>query len=142
MSICRNCNQESLRVKTTWHEHGEPTDSCPNCSPESFDSKVTDPSDKKIWMGFEAHPGEYEKRYDSEGVFYMRKPEYRAEQEERLRQSTEEERTKHQMAVERKRKERRTEPMNAAELAHAMRKAEQIAEALKEASSAGTDTLH
>lgn len=142
MSVCRNCGQESLRVKTTWHELGEPTDECPSCSPDSFDSKVTDPSDKKIWMGFEAHPGEYEKRYDSEGVYYIRKPEYRQEQEDKLKQATEEERQKQQAAVERKRRERRTEPMNDAELAHAIRKAEQIAEALREAASAGTDRLN
>lgn len=136
MATCRNCGQESLRIKTTWHEYGEPTDECSACCPQSFDSKVTDPSDKKIWMGYEAHPNEYVKAEDGG---YDRKPEYRAEQEERLRNETEEERTNRLAAEARKRRTRRTVPLNGVELAQALRKAEKVASFIVAAAEQGRD---
>lgn len=78
-------------------------------------------------MGYEAHPEQYEKRYDSEGVIYMRKPEYRAEQEERLCQETEEEKESRMKLIAKKRATRRKEEMDAIELKAALRKAEEIA---------------
>jgi hypothetical protein len=112
-------------------------DICPHCSPESFE-KFSNPSDQKIWMGFEANPNQYEKRYDSEGVFYIRKPEYRAQQENTLRAETEEERTNRERAEARKRAERRTEPMSVEEETAAMRKAALYAEMLQ----GGVDIIH
>ncbi len=109
-----------------WHEDGPATEECPHCAPDSF-GKVTDPSDKKPWMGWEAHPNEYEKRYDKDGLIYERKPEYRAEQEQRLIEATEEERAAQERAIAKKRAERRTAPMNEIEKAAALRKAEEIA---------------
>lgn len=82
------------------------------------------PSDKKIWMGYEAHPNEYVKAEDGG---WDRKPEYRAEQEQQLAEQTAEEREAHERAVAEKRKNRRTLPMDAGELAQAMHKAELIA---------------
>jgi hypothetical protein len=138
VAVCRNCQSESNRIRTTWHEHGEPSDECPNCSPESF-SKMTDPSDKKIWMGYEAHPNEYVK---SEDGGYDRKPEYRLEYEARLAQPTEEEREAQRKAEAKKRAERRTTPMDSVELAVALRKAEQIADWVQASASEGTDIVH
>lgn len=126
MAICSNCKAEGPRVRSRWTEDGQLPDECPNCAPSSFE-KVTDPSDKKIWMGFEAHPNEYDKRYDTLGPFYVRKPEYRAEQEERLRNMTEDEKAAQERAIAKKRAERRTTPMDAVEEAAALRRAEEIA---------------
>jgi hypothetical protein len=139
MAICSNCKTEGPRVRSRWTEKNvQLPDECPNCAPESF-GKVTDPSDKKPWMGWEAHPNEYEKKYDKDGLIYERKPEYRAEQEQRLMQATEEERLAQERAVEKKRKERRTTPMDSAELAAALRRAEEVASFIIVAAAQGRD---
>lgn len=90
------------------------------------------PSDKKIWMGYEAHPNEYVKAEDGG---FDRKPEYRAEQEQKMAEATEEEREKQARAIAEKRKHRRTLPMDAAELAQAMHKAEELADWLYKSGS-------
>jgi hypothetical protein len=139
MAICGKCQAESARVRSRWDaKTGAPLpDECPNCSPGSFE-KFTAPSDKKMWGGWEAHPNEYEKRYDSEGVFYLRKPEYRAEQEAQLALGATDEREKQARAEIKKRAERRTLPMNSAEQAAAIAKASQIAEWITESAKEGT----
>lgn len=132
MAVCSNCNTESPRVRLRWDEKGKPLpDQCPHCSPASFD-KFSAPSDKKIWMGYEAHPNEYVK---SEDGGYDRKPEYRAEQEAKLALQSEDERIAENEVIERKRATRRTEPMTPTELLHAITKARQIAEALNDSST-------
>lgn len=131
MAVCSTCGHASTRVRSRWNEKGARLpDECHYCQPQNFE-KVTDPSDKKIWMGFEAHPNEYEKRYDGDGVFYIRKPEYRAEQEQKLGTATEDEAAAEKRAIAKKRKERRTEPMNESETLAAIAKAKQIADALQ-----------
>jgi hypothetical protein len=90
-------------------------------------------------MGWEAHPNEYEKKYDKDGLIYERKPEYRAEQEQRLMQATEEERLAQERATAKKRKERRTTPMDQVELAAALRKAEEIANWITVSAAQGRD---
>lgn len=111
-------------MRTIFSEDGPSRDECPSCAPESFE-KFSNPSDKKIWMGYEAHPNEYVKAADGG---YDRKPEYQAEQEERLRQPSEEEREKQARAVAKKRAERRTTPMDRVELQAALQKAEELAD--------------
>lgn len=136
MAICSNCGKEGTRIRSRWNEKGaQLPDECPSCSPDSFE-KFTAPSDKKIWMGYEAHPNEYVKRYDSDGIVYDRKEEYRKEQEVRLASETEDEKTERIRAEGIKRSTRRTHPMDDAERLSAMRKAALIAEALVE--SGGT----
>jgi len=132
---CGNCGEEGPRVRSRWTEDSQLPDECPNCAPESF-GKVTDPSDKKIWMGFEAHPNEYVKAEDGG---YDRKPEYRAEQEARLSGETPEEREAQERAVAKKRAERRTAPMDSVELAMALRKAEEIADWMTRSAAQGRD---
>jgi hypothetical protein len=128
MAICA-CGAEGTRIRSRWNGKGERLpDECPKCHPESFE-KFTAPSDKKIWMGYEAHPNEYVKSADGG---YDRKPEYRAEQEQRLRSETEDERTARLAAEEKKRSERRKEPMDSVELAQAIRIASMYADALQE----------
>lgn len=140
MATCTNCGSSGPRVRSRWTEKGlQLPDECPSCSPDSFE-KFTAPSDKKIWMGFEAHPEEYQKQYNEDGgVTYVRKPEYQAEQEQRLCESTEEERTQQERAIANKRATRRTLPMDAAEMAAALGKAETIADWIVSAAAAGTD---
>ena len=122
MAVCSNCKTEGARIRTIWAKDGTPRDECPSCSPESFE-KFTNPSDKKIWMGYEAHPNEYVKSDDGG---FDRKPEYRAEQEERLRQPSAEEVEARALAIAKKRKDRRTTPMDTMEIAVALRKAEEL----------------
>ena len=124
MAKCSNCGAEGTRIRSRWTEKGtQLPDECPNCAPQAFE-KFSAPSDKKIWMGYEAHPNEYVKAEDGG---FDRKPEYRAEQEERLRQETEDERTLRLEAEAKKRATRRTEPMTPAEFEQAVRKAQDIA---------------
>jgi hypothetical protein len=99
-------------------------DECPQCAPGAFE-KFTVPSDKKIWMGYEAHPNEYVKAPDGG---YDRKPEYRAEFEQKMLEATEEELEIQRQKEANKRATRRTTPMDAAEFVEAMGKAEQIAD--------------
>jgi hypothetical protein len=138
MAKCSNCGFEGTRVRSRWTEKGaQLPDECPNCSQGSFE-KFTAPSDKKIWLGYEAHPNEYVKAGDGG---FDRKPEYRAEQEQKLQQETEEERDARLKAEAKKRRERRTEPMTPAEHSAAMRRAEEIARWIAEAADEGRDTL-
>jgi hypothetical protein len=74
-------------------------------------------------MGYEAHPNEY---VLSEDGGYDRKPEYRAEQEAQLASETADEKELRLQAEAKKRATRRTQPMDAIELAAAVRKAEQL----------------
>jgi hypothetical protein len=125
MSVCSNCGAQGTRVRSRWTEKNlQLPDECPSCAPESFE-KFTAPSDKKIWMGFEAHPNEYVKAEDGG---YDRKPEYRAEQERQMFEATEEEKERQRQAEAHKRATRRTHAMDAAEMGAALRKAEEIAD--------------
>jgi hypothetical protein len=139
MAVCSNCGAEGARVRSRWTEKNvQLPDECPHCAPQSFE-KFTAPSDKKIWMGWETNRNEYEKRYDKDGVIYERKPEYQAEQEAKIVDATEEERTAQERAVANKRANRRTIPMDEAELAAAMRKAEEIAHWVTASAAQGRD---
>src|SRR5690348_9312285 len=128
MAICGTCGADSKQVRSKWNEDGRLPDECPNCSPESFDGKFSVPSDKKIWMGWEAHPKEYVKvHHEDGGVEYIRKKEYRAEQEQKLVEETEEERELRIRKVAHKRATRRVTPMDGAELSAALNKAKELA---------------
>lgn len=132
MARCSHCGTESPRVRSRWDDKGvQLPDECPSCAPGQFE-KFTAPSDKKIAMGFEAHPNEYEKRYDQDGVIYVRKPEYRAEQEQQLQKPAEEDRVREEQAVALKRATRRTAPMTPDELLFAINKARDVAEAIEQ----------
>jgi len=128
MANCSNCGSESTRVRSRWTDKGvQLPDECPACAPQSFE-KFTAPSDKKIWMGYEAHPNEYVRAADGG---FDRKPEYRAEQEQKLCQATEDEKAREEQVAARKRANRRLTPMTAAEMTAALAKAAEIAEALR-----------
>src|SRR6202011_3697506 len=123
MSVCLNCGHEGTGIRTIWNEADGRRTECPHCAPDAFE-KFTAPSDKKIWMGYEAHPNEYVKAEDGG---YDSKPEYRAEQEQKLMEATAEEQAAQERAVALKRATRRTHEMDQAELAQALGRAEEIA---------------
>lgn len=140
MAVCSNCGAQGTRIRSRWTEKNvQLPDECPQCAPESFE-KFTAPSDKKIWMGFEAHPNEYVKKLSEDGdVVYERKPEYRAEQEQQLMEATTEEQAAQEKAVALKRATRRTMPMDEIEMAAALCKAEEIANWLTASAAQGRD---
>jgi hypothetical protein len=76
-------------------------------------------------MGYEAHPNEYVKAADGG---FDRKPEYRAEQEQRLTQETDEDREARLRAEAKKRSERRTDPLSPSELTYALNRARKMAQ--------------
>lgn len=126
MAKCNNCGAEGTRIRSRWREGLQLPDECPSCAPQSFE-KFSNPSDQKIWMGYEAHPNEYIRTQNG----YDRKPEYRAEQEERLSQPTEDERSAQERVAAKKRATRRTDAMKPEELFAALAKARDISEAMK-----------
>lgn len=127
MAVCDNCGAVTNRLRSRWTENGiRLPDECNFCTPQSFEKFIA-PSDKKIWMGYEAHPNEYVRAADGG---FDRKPEYRAEQEAKLCQETEDERILRLEAERHKRATRRTEPMRNDELLAALNKARIIAEAV------------
>ena len=129
MAVCGNCGAIGPRVRSRWQEGQQLPDECPQCAPQTFE-KQTNPSDKKIWMGYEAHPNEYVKAEDGG---FDRKPEYRAEQENQLRQPAADDVEQQRVADERKRASRRTMPMDTQETLQALAKARLIAGALEQA---------
>jgi len=129
MAICGTCGAETTRLRTIVRDGGN-QDECPQCCPQSF-AKATDPSDKKIWIGPEYAPNDYEKRYDSEGVYYVPKPEVTAARERRLLVNTEEEEA-YARALEKKRLEGRKHPMTPLELEQALKRADELIRPLVE----------
>ena len=120
MAICGNCGANSSRVRSKWGKRGEQLpDECTACAPQNFE-KFTAPSDKKIWMGYEAHPNEYVQSADGG---YDRKPEYRAEQEARLGAESEDDKAERLASEDNKRKNRRTNPMTKTEIEQALKRA-------------------
>lgn len=137
MALCGHCGADSPRVRSRWSKEGvQLPDECPSCAPESFYGKFTAPSDKKIWMGYEVHPNEYEKAADGG---YDRKPEYRAEQESKLAGLTADESEAEARAISKKRAERRTQPMTRSEMDSAISKARMIADWVAASAEKGID---
>ena len=129
MAICGNCGAEGNRIRSRWAKDTQLTDECPSCSPQSFE-KQTDPSDKKLWIGPEVRPNDYEKRYDLDGVYYMPKPEVTAELERKAcgRDSVaaQEEREQMARAAQKKRAQRRTTPLSQSELQRALARVDEF----------------
>lgn len=119
MATCGNCGAEGTRVRSRWEGANQLPDECPACAPQSFE-KLSDPSDKKIWIGPEYDPNAYEKRYDVDGVYYVPKPEHTHELEQKMcgvnSVAAQEERAAIAEAEARKRATRRTKPLTQSEL--------------------------
>lgn len=120
MATCRGCGAEALRTCASFSPAMEfVKEVCPECSPETFQGvNVTDPSDRKIWDGFEVEPHLYSSP-DSENVVHAK---------DELRQDiwNEFNRDPDQEARELKRRTRRTEPLSATEIEQANQWAERV----------------
>ena len=129
MAICGNCGAHGSRIRSRWEKDVQLPDECPNCAPQSFE-KQSDPSDKKLWIGPEVRPNDYEKRYDLDGVYYMPKPEATAELEQQAcgKNSViaQEEREAQEKAAAQKRQTRRTRPMTPGEFQTAMERVDRM----------------
>ena len=112
MAICGGCNQESLRVRADYIGSDLVREYCIKCKPKEFaEQPVTDPSDKKIYVGWEAMPEKYR---IEDGVAHAK---------DELMQDTADlmNKTDEQVAIEHKRRTRRTEPMSPVEIKEAER---------------------
>lgn len=106
MATCRGCGAEALRTSATYLNGDLVGEVCSACRPDRFGEPVTDPSDKKIYTGYDAMPEKY--RIEN-GVAHAK---------DSLLQDTLDlmNRTDEQIAVEEKRRTRRTEPMTPEEI--------------------------
>lgn len=119
MAICSNCGQESKSIISRWRGSVQLPDKCKYCSPEDF-GPVKAPSEKKIWVGPEFAPNDYEWR-NGEKVM---KPEAVAELESKAcgMQSValQEELQAIEQAEAHKRATRRTKPLTPDEISKAL----------------------
>ena len=123
MAVCGNCGAEGQRIRSRWVKNVQLPDECPACAPQSFE-KQTDPSDKKIWIGPEYAPNDYEKKYDADGVFFVPKPEVTAERERKLFEDSEE-KARYEKALAEKRANRRMQPMSLLEIQQVLRQVDE-----------------
>lgn len=120
MAVCNTCKTETARVRTVFRG-AESVDECPNCAPAAFEGRFADPSTKKIWIGPEFAPKDYEWR---DGQLQMT-AEAVAELESRAcgikSVRAQEEKAAEEKAIEHKRRHRRTAPLTQVEIEAALR---------------------
>lgn len=122
MAVCGTCKSETPRVRTLFTDRGGiplkvPVDECPHCAPDGFGERFTMPSDKRLAMGWEAYPKDYEKRENPQGGYlYAEKEEATADLEARLSARPPEEIEAYNKALERRRAYGRKKPMTAVEI--------------------------
>lgn len=106
MATCRGCGAEALRTSATYLNGDFVGEVCSACRPDRFGEPVTDPSDKKIYTGYDAMPEKYR---IEDGVAHAK---------DSLLQDTLDlmNRTDEQIAIKQKRRTRRTEPMTPEEI--------------------------
>jgi len=127
MAICGNCGSESARVRSSWTDKGvQLKDACPKCDPGSFE-KIKSVRDGQITMGHEYMPQMYRKVGDE----YVAKDELLADTEAQILDSMEnsEANVAYRAAVEKKRQNRRTTPLSAAEIQQAINRVNEMAQA-------------
>jgi hypothetical protein len=113
MALCANCGHETRRMRVEYDERGQRLrEYCVECRPEQFaDQPVTDPSDKKIYVGPEAMPNMYYRGTD--GVLRA-KDELLQDTLDILRRDPDAEAEKR--AIAKKRATRRTRPLTRSEI--------------------------
>jgi hypothetical protein len=123
MAICNSCGEEVSRVRTTFEVDGkpcEPRDECPKCCPGTFEKLEIY---QKPAMGWEAYPTMYRRRENPLGGWmYEATDEMRVDTEAKILAGSAEDREKHEQALAKKRRERRTAPMNTQEIESATRR--------------------
>lgn len=119
--ICGNCGAETTRFKVVFSQDGlVRSEACKTCQPELFE-RQSDPSDKKLWLGWEYDP-RYEKSRDPDGQARMTPS-------DSVLQDLEDAAVKRPVgeveaqakAIERKRANRRTREMTEGELTEALK---------------------
>lgn len=118
MALCGNCKQQTLRIRQDYDERNRfLREYCVLCKPEKFsDQPVTDPSDKKIYVGPDALPHMY---YQGTAGVLRAKDELLTDTLSILQADPDKE--ARDRAIAKKRKNRRTTPMSRAEIAAAER---------------------
>jgi hypothetical protein len=113
MALCGNCNQHSLRIRQDYDERNRfLREYCVLCKPEKFyEQPVTAPSDKKIYVGPDALPNMY---YQGTGGVLRAKDELLQDTMNVVQSDPDAEARK--KAIEKKRRNRRTDPMTRAEI--------------------------
>ena len=126
MGICRNCNSETTRIRTTYHSNKlaekivAETDECPNCSPGTFEPRWRQERGVAAW---EAYPTKYKKKYMPDGrVGYFATDEWRADTEAKIAAVRSDGKERYREALEQKRVKRRTNPLSEAEVERALNK--------------------
>jgi hypothetical protein len=111
MAICGNCGAQSTRLRCRWSANGvQLPDECPHCTPQSFD-KFKSVRDGQIAMAWEYDHKSYQFK---DGVPILT-DEARQDLEDAATKRSDDEIKAYEMAVERKRQERRTKAMSESE---------------------------
>ena len=127
---CGNCGAETTRFRVVFSLDGQVrSEACKVCRPELFE-RQSDPSDKKLWLGWEYDP-RYEKSRDPDGQTRMTPS-------DSVLQDLEDAAVKRPVgeveaqakAIERKRANRRTREMTEGELAEALKVGRVVAASL------------
>lgn len=128
---CQTCGAGSSRVETKFNELGQVIDEyCVACRPEAFE-RHQDPSDKKLWLGWEYDAAHYKRTYDKDGPIMMPSDSVLQDlQDAACKQS--EESIKSQEAERQKRARQRTLPMSEDEYRQALAMAREVAGAIEE----------
>lgn len=119
MALCGNCGQQTMRLRQEFDSRtgGLVREYCVQCKPEEFaDQAVTDPSDKKVYIGPDALPHMY--RMGQDGILHAK--------DELLQDSldilnADPDKDAREKAIAKKRATRRTEPLTPAEIRAAER---------------------
>lgn len=130
MTVCR-CGAETNRLHQTWEAGQVVEEYCPTCKPGAFE-RQQDPSEKKIWMGWEVDAAHYKREYDKDGPIMMPSDSVLQDLENAATKRPDGEPEAEQRAIKRKRENRRTTPMDAVELSQALHVAKVVAGQIEE----------
>lgn len=111
MAICRGCGAEALRTSATYRNGELVSEVCSSCRPDRFGEPVTDPSDKRIYVGWEAMPQHYRLTDNPDGGKIAHASDSIIADTVELMNQTDE-----HIAIEEKRRTRRTEPLTPDEI--------------------------
>jgi hypothetical protein len=115
MASCRGCGVEARRTITSFEGGEVKGEACPECRPDLFpDDPFLMPSDRKLYMGWEAYPEHYKMKDNPEGGKIAVASDSMIADSVALMNKTDE-----QIAVDQKRRTRRTEPLTSDEIKRA-----------------------
>ena len=130
MTVCR-CGAETTRLHQTWEASKVVDEYCPTCKPEAFE-RQQDPSEKKIWMGWEMDQAHYKREYDKDGPIMMPSDSVLQDLENAATKRPDGEAESEAKAIAKKRANRRTTPMDPTELSQALHVARTLAKVIED----------